>query len=253
MTARWTLQRLVGRGRHANVWLAGDSQGGPAVALKVARTRMTQEWEALRALACKQVPKAFDHGTLADGRSYLALEYCSGGPFARTLPMTSDAVESLLHDAASALAAIHAQGWVHRDVKPAHFLARGDGSHVLCDFGSACRTGAGRRAGEPAVTGTPRYAAPEQTQGAPAQPSADVYSLGVCVYELLTGKAPFSGETLIEVFSQHVRAPAPRLPARLGAWQPLLDAMLAKDPQERPSDGAAVLAFARDVIGAVHE
>jgi serine/threonine protein kinase len=91
------------------------------------------------------------------------------------------------------------------------------------------------------VVGTPRYAAPEQSQLGTVSPAADVYSLGVVFFEMLSGKAPFPGHTVLEVFSQHLMAPVPRLSAALGRFQPLVDAMLAKQASNRLPDGQAVL------------
>ena len=147
----------------------------------------------------------------------------------------------LLRQAAAALGRLHEQGWVHRDVKPANLLLRADGSLALADFGCARRRGTIDAQPPGSVAGTPRYAAPEQSQGAAAQPPADVYSLGAVWYEMLCGQPLFPGETLTELFCQHQLAPVPRLPAAHGAWQALLDAMLSKDPRGRPGDGNALL------------
>jgi serine/threonine-protein kinase PpkA len=120
-------------------------------------------------------------------------------------------------------------------------LLRGDGSLALADLGCARERGKAGPLPAGTVVGTPRYAAPEQSAGAPADPSADVYSLGVVLYELLCGQPPYPGTTLTELLCQHLLAPVPRLPLQRGAWQTLLDAMLAKDPCERLPDGQAVV------------
>ena len=133
------------------------------------------------------------------------------------------------------------RGFVHRDVKPANLLVRTDGSLALADFGSAVRIGEG--ASDAAAAGSPRHAAPEQSAGAPAAPTADVYALGTVLHEWLTGEPPFAGETAAELAAQHLVAPVPRLPAPLAHWQPLLDAMLATRPAARLADGAAVLSW----------
>jgi serine/threonine protein kinase len=229
MTCRYRLQRVLGRGRHASLWLAFDSERQEDVALKIAqRGCLHREFEALRAVEGDGVVTAHDCGVLPDGRPFIAMECLAGSSFDP-------------HEAAAALASVHRAGWVHRDIKPTHFLRRAGGSLALCDFGSACRAGARGEPTQPCVIGTPRYAAPEQLEGAPATPAADVYSLGACIFESLAGKPPFRGETLTELFSQHVRAPVPRLPLEAAHWQALVDALLAKDAARRPADGDAVL------------
>lgn len=244
MTMRFRLHRVIGRGRHASLWLAFDEERREDVALKIApRGSLQREFEALRAVACDNVVKAHDCGVLPDGRAFLAMAYVSDGDLVHAR-LQSDALEAALHSAARSLAAVHRRGWVHRDIKPAHLLLRGEDGEddiMLCDFGSACRVGAREQRTQPSVTGTPRYAAPEQIEGGIASPSADVYSLGVCAFELLTGQPPYRGETLTELFSQHVRAPIPRLPRHAAHWQDAIDALLAKDPARRPADGDAVL------------
>ncbi|MBX3653549.1 MAG: serine/threonine protein kinase [Ramlibacter sp.] len=245
------IEAELGRGRFSTVYRAVQVQAHRKVALKVVPSlhlvRMGQradfgsEFDALAALAHSRVIPAHDHG-LHDGRAYLALEVAAGPAFeGASGALDPSRVHAILRDVAQALASIHAQGWVHRDLKPANLLRCADGTLVLGDLGSACRQA--ERGTLPAgfVIGTPKYAAPEQGQGAVAQPSADVYSLGILLHELLTGRAPYPGETLTELFSQHQMAPVPRLPQALAYWQPLLDAMLAKAPGDRLSDGLAVL------------
>jgi serine/threonine-protein kinase PpkA len=172
------------------------------------------------------------------------MEHAAGGTLARHLGQALEpgVVLRLVRQAALALAQLHAAGRVHRDLKPANFLLRGDGSLVLADFGLVTAAGARDAGAKPgALFGTPRYVAPEQLQGAPAQPAADVYSLGVLLHELLCGRPPFGGETMMEVLSQHLVAAVPPLPPQLAALQPLAEAMLAKDAAQRLPDARAVL------------
>ena len=256
VVAGYRLEAVLGRGRHSTVYLARDLRGDRRVALKLATVRdlagasaalaIGQEFAALSALAHPHILRVFDHG-MEDCTAFMAMEYANGGPLARRTGALGQAtVLSLLAQAAGGLAWLHRRGWVHRDLKPANLLLRADGSLALGDLGSAARRGHGGVT-PGTMIGTPLYAAPEQTEGAPAHPTADVYALGACLYELLCGSPPYPGETSIELLGQHLLAPVPRLAPEHARWQPLLDAMLAKDPAGRPADGAAVLGQLRAI------
>jgi serine/threonine protein kinase len=235
------IESVIGRGRQSTVYLARDAQGGKAVALKVARGDLAAEFAHQASVSHPNVIRPIAQGA-GGGQAFLAMEYVSGGPLLRAgQALPAARVHRVMSETAQALAALHAGGMVHGDLKPDHLLVREDGSIALTDFGCARRTGERADLPEGAIAGTPRYAAPEQLQGEPAHPSADIYSLGVCLHEMLTGTPPFAGQTLTELFAQHLMAPVPRLPRPHARWQSLLDAMLAKDPCERPADGAALL------------
>jgi serine/threonine protein kinase len=249
--AGYRLEREVGRGRRSIVYLARQLPRSRRVALKVARNAgdrtfaaaaaFQTEFDTQATLADPHVLRVFECGR-ANGREYMAMEYAAGGSMAaRAGPVGGAMALAVAIQAARALRHLHQHGWVHRDVKPANLLVRQDGSVALADFGSARRTGEALALPEGTVTGTPRYAAPEQSWGDAPHPTADVYSLGACLYQMLTGEPPFSGETLAELLGQHLFAPVPTLPPGHAVWQPLLDAMLAKDSHGRPADGAAVL------------
>ena len=249
--AGFELEGVIGRGRRSVVYLARRPGDAQSIALKVVRKAQlqgpgaakspAQEYEMLAALAHPHVIRPVGHGEAGEV-AWLAMEYAAGGSLAlENAALDAARTATLLRETAGALAWIHEQGWVHRDVKLANLLLRGDGTLALADFGSACRTGSESQDPPGTVIGTPRYAAPEQSEGAPADPAADVYSLGVCLYEMLTGRPLYPGETLTELLGQHLWAPIPRLAEELSPWQALVDAMLAKDPSQRPSGGQAVL------------
>ena len=248
----YRLQRKLGEGRLATVYLAQDGAGN-AVALKVARggsattaarlAAMAREFAVPAAIRNNHVMRVFDLWSHA-GVAVIAMEYLAGGPLGRMLgkAVAPEVALPLLRQAALALDALHGSGFAHGDVKPANLLLRRPGELVLADFGTARRLNL-VRASAPAglVVGTPRYAAPEQTRDGAVGAAADVYSLGVVCYELLCGQPPFPGTTVLEVSCQHLMAPVPRLPAALAPFQPLVDAMLAKQAHRRLPDGRAVL------------
>jgi serine/threonine protein kinase len=150
---------------------------------------------------------------------------------------------SLLSQAASGLAEIHRCGIVHRDIKPANLMLREEGVLVLTDFGVAKRLdGSAGQTLHGEILGTPYYLSPEQAQGDAVTTRTDLYSLGVIFYEMLTGRRPYAGGTILEILSQHVSAPVPRLPAQLADYQTLVDGMLAKRIEDRFESADAVLA-----------
>ncbi len=236
--------RELGTGRRSSAWLAQDGDGETLV-LKLQPAdgaQLHREWEFAAGCAGGHVVRVFDHGR--DARwAWLAMEYLPGGDLAQRLRRPVERAQALawLAEAARGLAQLHRRDCVHRDVKPANFLLRADGALVLADLGLVARAGTVPAGAEGALTGTPRYVAPEQLQGGPASPAADVYSLGVLLHEMLCGRPPFSGETLMEVLSQHLLAAPARLPAHAVDLQPLVDRMLAKEVQQRLPHADAVL------------
>jgi serine/threonine-protein kinase PpkA len=239
----YQLERLIARGRQSAVYLAQDARSGRRVAMKLARREagFAREFGVGRTLAGQHVIELYEQGEQG-GQSFLAMEYAERGHAGRLpLPVAADQAFALAQQAAEALARLHDAGWVHRDVKPANLLLRADGSLALADFGSACRRGEGAHDGR-TIVGTPRYAAPEQSRGAAAQPAADVYGLGVVLYEWLAGQPPFAGETATELAAQHLLAPVPCLPAHAAPWQGLINLLLAKDPGRRLADGSEAAA-----------
>jgi serine/threonine protein kinase len=139
----------------------------------------------------------------------------------------------------SALTSVHAGGIIHRDLKPANVMFRDDGTIALVDFGSArwdadpvAKTLAG------VVIGTPYYLSPEQALGGTADERSDLYSVGVMLYELLTGQRMYAAASLVALFEMHKNAPIPKLPESLSYHQNFLERLVSKKPSERFTSAA---------------
>jgi WD40 repeat protein len=219
--------------------LAADHAGPTAVA------RFLAEAEAVARLRHPNVVQVYGAGDY-DGHPYLELEYVEGGSLAQALdgaPWPPRRAAALVAALAGAMAEAHRLGVVHRDLKPANVLLAGDGTPKVTDFGLARSLGdEGGMTRSGAVLGTPTYMAPEQAEGGTerAGPAADVHALGAILYELLTGRPPFRGETVLETLQQ-VKSAEPVPPSRLVPGLPR-DAetvclkCLEKDPRRRYAD-----------------
>src|SRR5690606_26016305 len=142
----------------------------------------------------------------------------------------------------AALAAIHSAGVLHRDLKPGNVMFRPDDSLALIDFGLAKRLRLeASLTGTAQIFGTPHYMSPEQGHADPTDQRADLYSLGCILYEMLTGAKPFTASTAMGVIYKHAHAPRPKLPPEHAALQPLLDGLIAIEPDERFRSASAWL------------
>ncbi|MBT2440681.1 serine/threonine protein kinase [Streptomyces sp. ISL-36] len=249
---RYRLHMCVGRGGMGEVWQATDEVLGRSVAVKLmlghetdpsAAERFRLEAQTAARLSHPHVVGVFDFGTW-DGKLFLVMELVEGSSLAgdagapQVLPPERVAVVAA--HAAAGLAAAHREGVVHRDIKPGNLLLDGDGTVKLADFGiarfvddpSAALTTTGQ------IVGTGLYLAPERALGQPASPASDVYSLGCVLYQLLTGRPPFQGDTATALLYQHIDTP-PAPPRQLGvglpaAFEAYLLTLLAKQPEQRP-------------------
>jgi serine/threonine-protein kinase PpkA len=250
----YRVQSKIGEGGMSNVFLAERESDGAQVALKILNARPSDDKQLLQRFIQESalisdidhtnVVKIYDKG-FTDDYAYIAMEYFTGGSLKDVIAqgLSPRQALSLLAQAAAALAEIHRLGIVHRDVKPANMMLRADGTMVLADFGIAKRSeGSMDRTMHGEFFGTPYYISPEQAGGKPATERSDIYSLGIIFYEMLMNRRPFDGSSIVELISQHVHAPVPRLPAALDDYQGLLDSMLAKDPAERLQNADEVLA-----------
>jgi len=244
LAGRWQLGPLLGRGGMADVHRGQDLVGGGAVAIKVLRVpeptlarRLAQEALALRRVSHPGLVRVLDAGSTPDGRAYLVMELVEGISLAQRLaagPLSATETARLGTRVAGALAAVHAAGVVHRDVKPGNLLVARDGQVKLADFGIASLADVSALTVTGTTLGTAAYMAPEQLQHHQVGPAADVWSLGLVLLECLLGRRLYQGSPA-EVVAKRLARPVP-LPEDLPApWYALLAAMLAEDPAGRPS------------------
>jgi serine/threonine protein kinase len=148
-----------------------------------------------------------------------------------------------------ALQVIHPAGLIHRDLKPPNVMLREDGSIVLIDFGIAKGAELGGRSTAVGVLrGSPYYMSPEQAQGISLDARSDLYSVGVILFELLTGNKPYTGTSAMEVMQQHVHGPRPRLPIEYVEYEALLEHFMARQRDDRFPDAISATAALRDVL-----
>jgi len=246
---RYVIKRKLGSGGMADVYLAEDQELGRRVALKLLDDRhasdeqfverFRREAQSAAGLNHPNIVSIFDRGR-AEGTYYIAMEYLDGrtlkelivrnGP--TPIPIAIDYARQIL----GALSFAHRGGIVHRDIKPHNIIVGGDGRLKVTDFGIA-RSGTSQMTEAGSIVGTAQYLSPEQARGAPVDPRSDLYSLGIVLYEMLTGEVPFSGDTPVEIAMKHLsQVPVP--PSELRPEVPHdLDAVvlraLAKDPDQR--------------------
>ena len=220
---RYQLGEPIGRGGMATIYRARDMQTGRLVAIKVLRdeysdnpklvVRFQRGAEAQSALHHPNVVQVYDYGQ-SNGEYFIVMELVEGTDLRRYLRARGvlDVARAVIiaHSVALGLSAAHQRGIVHRSVKPQNILIGRDGSIKLTDFGIAFVVGAERLSDTGMTLGTVQYYPPEQAQGEMVTPAADVYSLGIVLYEMLTGRPPFDGDTPVAVAMQHIQdAPLP--------------------------------------------
>ncbi len=215
--------------------------------------RFQREYEIISSISHRAIAEIYDFGSLPK-HLYLAMEYFPCNDLRARLRNPLTAAESLyyLRSIAEALRVIHVFGILHRDLKPANVMLREDNSPVLIDFGLARRsledistTGIGQ------VLGSPYYISPEQSQGQRVDLRTDLYSLGVMFYEMLTGQRPYSGRSAMAIMAQHSTSPVPTLPPDLATHQPLVDRLMAKEPNSRYASADELLADLDPALAAV--
>jgi tRNA A-37 threonylcarbamoyl transferase component Bud32/DNA-binding response OmpR family regulator len=250
--------RLLARGSVSRLYIAESEKAGALVVLKVTPShrdesgvdqpfeRFLQEYEIAQKLQHPNIVRLHELG-IADDHAYLAMEYFPLGDLRRRVRNGLSPTEALKFAAqiARVLAAIHAEGVVHRDLKPGNVMLRTDDEIALIDFGLAKQLALDLDLTDRGlISGTPHYMSPEQGHGQKMDARSDLYSLGVLLYEMLTGRKPYTADNPMTVLYLHRNSELPDLPGSLASLQPLVHRLLAKLPEDRYATAeAAALAI----------
>jgi beta-lactam-binding protein with PASTA domain/predicted Ser/Thr protein kinase len=263
---RYHVRSRIAHGGMATVYLATDTRLDREVALKVMHAdlardadfvaRFIGEAKSVAKLSHPNIVGVYDQG--ADGQYlYLAMEYVPGRTLRELLRergwLPWQEALAVMDPVLAGLSAAHQAGIVHRDVKPENVLLTADGRVKVVDFGLARATAAvgNTRAGQ--IIGSVNYIAPEQVTGAPTDARTDVYSAGIMLFEMLTGRQPFTGETPLALAYAHVNSDVPVVSTVVGGIPPSVDqlmrAVTSRDPNQRPPDAGVFLRVTRTMRG----
>jgi serine/threonine protein kinase len=249
IAGRYELEKLVGSGGMSNVFRAHDRLLERTVALKILHEQYTRdedyverfrrEARAVAQLAHPNIVTVIDRGE-QEGRQFIVFEYIDGEnlkELSNRGPLDAREAIRLALQVARALSFAHERGLVHRDVKPQNVLLNEDGQAKVTDFGIARSLDVHGVTQTGTVLGTSDYIAPEQARGQKVDPKTDIYSLGVVLYELLSGEVPFPGDNFVAVAMRHVNEPTPSVSDRRPDCPPRLDLAIqramSKDPEDR--------------------
>ena len=237
--------RKIGEGAMSKVYLAERTSDRLTVVLKILDlasireevliTRFIQEAELIAEISSPFVVRIYEYGLTHD-YGFIAMEFFSRGDLKQRLERRLDPEIAFLYmtHICYGLDAVHRIGVIHRDLKPANVMFRGDDSLAIADFGISKKLEGGKditSVGQ--VLGTPTYMSPEQGEGRSLDQRSDIYSAGVILYELLTGKKPYIASSATAMIYQHMSAAIPTLPPRLGRYQHIINKAMAKDPDQR--------------------
>jgi len=255
---RYEVVRKLGSGGMADVYLANDRLLGRQVALKILSTRYAhdeqfverfrREASSAASLNHPNIVQIYDRGE-AEGTYYIAMEYLEGRSLKEIIlkyaPLSSDRLISISVQILEGLRFAHCRDVIHRDIKPQNIIIDHDDRVKVTDFGIARAGSASTMTEAGSILGTAHYLSPEQAQGQPVEAASDLYSLGVVMYEMATGKLPFDGDNPVSIAMQHVHEHpvppgniAPDIPENLEA---VILRSLGKHPTERYLTAQAML------------
>ncbi len=241
----YEIGKLAGRGGVAEVYLARHTLLDRTVAIKIispaqaddlSDKRFLKEAKVVAGLRHPNIVSIYDVGVY-DNKYYIIMEFLEGGDLKQNVQRTLSIPQTLkiIRQITSALGHAHDKGFVHRDIKSQNIMFRGDGTAVLTDFGIVkdLTADSGYTLDGTSI-GTPHYMSPEQAQGAgEIDWRTDLYSLGVTFYEMLTGSVPYNADSAIAVALKHIKDPVPQLPEQFASFQPLIEKLMAKKPEDR--------------------
>jgi eukaryotic-like serine/threonine-protein kinase len=246
---------MIGEGGTARVYLASREDDDEPLVVKILRQeivlnrkameRFMEEYTMVERIQSRHVARILGHGK-HENNIYLVMEFFEGGDLGKRLgakAMPPGEALQLFRELMFALGDIHEKGILHRDLKPQNLMFRRDGTLAIVDFGIAKNIAAADRTGAGEVLGTPRYMSPEQVQGRALDLRTDIYSAGVLLYQMLTGKHLFDGDTAMEVAMHHLNTVPPQLPRDLARYQSLLDKLVEKDREARFRNADEVIGF----------
>jgi serine/threonine protein kinase len=257
----YELKKFLGSGGTADVFLAVDLKRSQLAAVKVLTRRRYVETEAIKRfikeaqtisnLHHPNIVQVYGTGCTPELR-FMAMEFLPEGLKQRIQArgrFTPDEALAIANQVATALYYAHGRGFVHRDVKPDNIMFRRDGTPVILDFGIARVIESTTHLTRSGMSlGTPRYMSPEQLNAKRADGRSDIYSLGVVLFEMLSGAPPFKGSQTMAVIMKHVTEPVPRLGTDLAAYQTLLDSLMAKERDKRPGTEAEWQALVKPLL-----
>ena len=237
--------RMIGEGGMSKIYLAEREEDNRPIVLKILELekiqdislirRFTREAELIADLNSPHVVNIYEYG-FSNEFGFIAMEFFTRGDLQQRLKVgiTLELAQTYIYNIALGLQAIHEIGVVHRDLKPANIMFRSDDSMAIGDFGiskalysNTALTAVGT------VIGTAHYMSPEQGEGKPVEIRTDIYSAGVILFELLSGKRPYKGSSTASLIYKHVYADIPKLPDDLIQFQEIIERLLAKNPDDR--------------------